>query len=149
MKPNETGSAFAVPHNHLRKLERDEIQRVLKYSLFDRLPAREGFRSSMLDLLVSRKPVGQHDHRIVRAHVAIDSDAVKALLDCDLERALKQIRFDRHIAGYKRQHRRMPCSHGSPGRPCSRPALSGLLLTATEVGGYSHPRLNHSRAFAD
>ncbi len=138
MKPNETGSAFAVTDNHLRELDRDEIQRVLKYSLFDQLPAREGFRSSMFDLFVSRKPVGQHDHRIVRAHVAIDGNAVKALLDRDLERALKQIRFDRYIAGDKREHRRVPCSHGPPGRP-NRP----------QGGGYSHPRLNHSRALAD
>ena len=102
MQRDESRRAFAVAHNHLGQLQCNEVERAL-----------EDFESrrSILDSRISGEPIREHDHRIVRAHVAIHGEAIEALRDCRFECALESVRLDRGIAGDEREHGGMFCSN--------------------------------------
>src|SRR4029077_10752778 len=70
MQRDESRNAFTIAYDHLRQLESDEIQRLLKK-----------FRISNFEFRISGKSVGKHDHRVVGAHIAIDRDAIETLAD--------------------------------------------------------------------
>src|ERR1700730_503666 len=74
MQRDETRNAFPIAHDHLGQLKSDEVERLLKY-----IPVgRDSVEPSIL-----RKPVREHDDRIVRAPIAVDRDAIEALRDGD------------------------------------------------------------------
>ena len=118
MQGDEPRRAFAVAHNHLRQFERNKGER-----------APEDFESrfSILDFRISGEPIREHDHGIVRAHVAIHGDAIEALRDRHFQRALESIRFDCGIAGDEREHRRV--LHANRPQPV-RSAIPGLIIPA-------------------
>ncbi len=75
MQRDKTRNTFAVAHDHFRQLETNVIERGLKNFELVRIVEFE-FR-------IFGQSIGQHDHRIVRAHVAIDRDAIETLRDRD------------------------------------------------------------------
>ena len=66
--------AFAVPHNHLRQLKADVIEGGLKGLHI----ARPGPPTPGAQGRVFRQTVGQQQHGVVGAHVAVHGDAIKA-----------------------------------------------------------------------
>ena len=69
--------------------------------------ALEGFPSgcAMANGLVSSGSVGEHDHRVVGAHIAIDGDAIKGLFDGYAEGLLEFCLLDLSIGGDEAEHR--------------------------------------------
>ena len=88
--------AFAVFDNHPREIFSEMIEGAL-----------EGFSvgCAVPNGLVSSGSVGEHDHRVVGAHIAIDGDAIKGLFDGYAEGLLEFCLLDLGIGGDEAEHR--------------------------------------------
>src|SRR5882672_3295020 len=83
-----TSELFAVAHNHLGQFEADMVEPGLKSS---------EFRVGGPEFGVAGQPICQHEHSVVGAHIAIDSDAIETLGDGLRQRGLKRLRLNRRV----------------------------------------------------
>ena len=119
---DEPRDAFAIAHDHLGQLQADVAQGGLEKS---------EVRSPKSEVPVAGEAIGQDEHGVVRAHVAVHRDAVEAVGDGLAQGGLQDLCLDRGIGGDEAEHRGVE-RHG-------RGALAGG----------AHAGLNHAGAFAD
>jgi len=93
--------------------------------------------SSGLPMLVARRPRREHEHGVVRAHVAIDADAVETPLDRGAERPVETRGVDCRVGRDHGEHGRhlrwiMPAPFAKPAmRIALRPSGTSTLAAFT------------------
>jgi len=87
--------AFAVAHDRFRHLEHHPLESLIE---------RSAVRAAALDAAVACRAVGHDDHRIIRAGVTVDGDAVESGLHRLADTFLQFRQAHRSIGGNEAQH---------------------------------------------